>query len=159
MSTPRRKRLGVFARFVLVNALNTGLYWGLYLALLPVAPYMVANGIALAVAVLVAYVANARYAFRVGTSRWSLVMYLVTNGTTVVLRSAVVWVLVEVLSLSEVLAPPVAVVVTMPVAFGLTRWAMRERVGAPQSASSRPAAEVPAAELAHAVGGPGSGCR
>ena len=43
--------------------LNTVLYWGLYLALLPVLPYFWANALALVVAVLAAYVANARYAF------------------------------------------------------------------------------------------------
>ena len=139
MTAARRERVEVFLRFVLVNVLNTGLYWGLYLLLLPVVPYLLANAIALVVAVLVAYVANARYAFKVDTSRRSLVMYLATNGTTVALRMAVVWVLVEVLSLSEALAPPVAVAVTMPVAFLLTGWAMRERPAGNPGAADRPA--------------------
>jgi putative flippase GtrA len=121
----------VFLRFVLVNVLNTVLYWGLYLLLLPVTPYLLANALALVVAVLVAYVANARYAFEVATSRRSLVRYLVTNGTTVALRTGVVWLLVGVLSLGEALAPPVAVALTMPVAFALTRWAMRGRRATP----------------------------
>ena len=137
MTVARREQLAVFARFVLVNVLNTVLYWGIYLLLLPVAPYLVANAIALVIAVLVAYVANARYAFNVGTSRWSLVMYLATNGTTVVLRMAVVWVLVDVLSFSEALAPPVAVAVTTPIAFVLTRWAMSERPAAGTAAPER----------------------
>lgn len=151
MTRVRREGLGVFVRFLLVNVANTGLYWGLYLLLLPVAPYLVANGIALLIAVVVAYVANARYAFGVGMSSWSLVMYLVTNGTTVVLRTVVVWVLVDVLSLSEVLAPPVAVAVTMPVAFGLTRWAMRERNGAGPAAPAAPAAVPKRRDLTHAA--------
>jgi putative flippase GtrA len=120
----RREQLGTFLRFVLVNVLNTVLYWGLYLVLLLALPYFAANALALVVAVLVAYVANARYAFRVSASRWSLVLYLVTNGTTVLLRMAVVWALVDGLSLPESLAPPVAVAVTTPIAFVLTRWAM-----------------------------------
>jgi putative flippase GtrA len=120
----RREQLGTFLRFVLVNVLNTVLYWGLYLVLLLALPYFAANALALVVAVLVAYLANARYAFRVSASRWSLVLYLVTNGTTVLLRMAVVWALVDGLSLPESLAPPVAVAVTTPIAFVLTRWAM-----------------------------------
>jgi putative flippase GtrA len=138
-----RPELAVFARFVLVNALNTALYWGLYLLLLPVAPYLLANTIALVVAVLVAYVANARYAFKVSTSRWSLVMYLGTNGTTVVLRTVVVWVLVDLLALSPALAPPVAVAVTMPVAFVLTGWAMRERPARAARLPGRPDRPAP----------------
>jgi putative flippase GtrA len=149
----RREQLGTFLRFVLVNVLNTVLYWGLYLALLLVLPYFWANALALVVAVLVAYVANARYAFRVSASRWSLVLYLLTNGTTVLLRMGVVWVLVEVLSLPESLAPPVAVAVTTPVAFVLTKWSM--------ASSRRPAiraavvadqlAEVPSAAARNAA--------
>jgi putative flippase GtrA len=141
VSAPARARIGVFLRFVFVNVLNTALYWGLYVLLLLVAPYLVANALALVVAVLVAYVANARYAFKVDPSRRSLVMYLMTNGTTVVLRMAVVWLLVDVLSLTEALAPPVAVAVTMPVAFALTRWAMGAGAEPPGATSSpRPAA-------------------
>ena len=122
-----RERVAVFLRFVLVNVLNTGLYWGLYLLLLLVTPYLVANTLALVVAVLVAYLANARYAFGVAPSRGRLLRYLVANGTTVLLRTAVVWVLVALLALDEQLAPPVAVAVTMPAAFLLTGWAMAER--------------------------------
>ena len=134
-----RDRIGVFLRFVLVNVLNTGLYWGLYLVLLLVTPYLVANTLALVVAVLVAYVANARYAFGVAPSRGGLLRYLVANGTTVLLRTAVVWVLVALLSLDEQLAPPVAVAVTMPAAFLLTGWAMADRP------DRRPAGTVAAA--------------
>jgi putative flippase GtrA len=137
MTGARREPTGQFVRFVVVNVLNTVLYWGLYLLFLQVVPYLVANAAALLIAVLVAYVANARYAFRVGTSRWSLVMYLVTNGTTVALRMGVVWFLVDVLSLGEALAPPVAVAVTTPVAFVLTKWALRDRPADPSAIGVR----------------------
>ncbi|MGY2067540.1 GtrA family protein [Blastococcus sp. SYSU DS0619] len=123
--TSERGQVGVFLRFLLVNALNTGLYWGLYLVFLLAMPYFWANALALVLAVLVAYVANARYAFGVATSRSSLVRYLIANGTTIVLRMLVVWVLVAPSLLPEELAPPVAVAITMPAAFLLTRWAMR----------------------------------
>ena len=134
----RREPAGQFARFVVVNVLNTVLYWGLYLLFLQAMPYLVANAVALLIAVLVAYVANARYAFRVGTSRWSLVMYLITNGTTVALRMGVVWLLVDVLGLGEALAPPVAVAVTTPVAFVLTKWALRDRPADRPGSTGRP---------------------
>jgi putative flippase GtrA len=138
-----RDRLAVLGRFLLVNVLNTGLYWGLYLLLLLVTPYLVANTVALVVAVLAAYAANARWAFGVAPSRGSLLRYLVANGTTVLVRTAVVWLLVTPLSLPEQLAPPVAVAVTMPVAFVLTTWAMAERPARPAPAPV--AAAAPAA--------------
>lgn len=128
---------GSFARFIVVNVLNTLLYWAMYLVLLLVTPYFWANAIALAIAILAAYVLNVRYAFRVRTSARSLLRFLVTNGTTIVLRMAVVWLLVEQLSLSEELAPPVAVAITTPIAFVLTKLAVAER-------PARPPAGVPA---------------
>jgi putative flippase GtrA len=124
----------VFLRFVVVNVLNTLLYWGLYLLLLLVMPYVWANTVALVVAVLAAYLANVRYAFRVTASRRSLWLFLVTNGTTMALRMAVVWFLVEHLSLAKELAPGVAVVVTVPIAFVLTGLAMAGPPRPPASA-------------------------
>lgn len=129
----------VFLRFVLVNVLNTGLYWGLYLAFLVVMPYFWANALGLVIAVLVAYVANARFAFGVTTSSENLVKYLVANGTTILVRMAVVWVLVTPLPLPEQLAPPAAVALTMPIAYLLTRWAMTARTSGRVAAEAAPA--------------------
>jgi putative flippase GtrA len=139
-----RGRVAVFLRFVLVNVLNTGLYWGLYLVLLLGTPYLVANTLALVVAVLVAYVANARYAFGVAPSRGGLLRYLIANGTTILLRTGVVWALVALLSLDEQLAPPVAVAVTMPAAYLLTGWAMAERSSRRSGATALPPVPAPA---------------
>jgi putative flippase GtrA len=133
-----RGQLGVFLRFVLVNVLNTGLYWGLYLLFLLVMPYFWANALALVIAVLVAYVANARYAFGVATSRATLVKYLIANGTTIVLRMVVVWLLVGPLGLPEQFAPPAAVAITTPIAFVLTRWSMGVRTAGRDGGSSAP---------------------
>jgi putative flippase GtrA len=138
--TALRGQRAVFLRFVLVNVLNTGLYWVLYLAFLSGMPYFWANALALVIAVLVAYVANARFAFGVTTSRDTLVKYLVANGTTILLRMAVVWMLVTPLSLPEQLAPPAAVAISTPVAYLLTRWAMATRT------AGRAAAVAPTAQ-------------
>jgi putative flippase GtrA len=114
----------VFVRFVVVNVLNTLLYWLLYLLFLLVVPYVVANVVALAIAVALAYLMNARYAFRVRMSGRSLASFLVTNLTTMGLRTAVVWGLVELSFTGERLAPLVAVAVTLPIAFLLTKLVM-----------------------------------
>lgn len=132
-----RGQLATFLRFVLVNVLNTGIYWGLYLLFLLAMPYFWANAVALVIAVVLAYVANARFAFGVAPSRANLVKYLIANGSTIVVRMFVVWLLVGPLPLPEEWAPPVAVALSMPVAFVLTAWAMAER------APRRPPAAAP----------------
>ena len=142
--TADRGQVSVFLRFVLVNVLNTGLYWALYLLFLLVMPYFWANALGLVIAVLVAYVANARFAFGVTTSRERLVKYLIANGTTILLRMGVVWLLVTLLSLPEELAPPAAVAITTPVAYLLTKWAM----------ATRPAVPAPAVDVAEPAAAP-----
>ena len=114
----------VFVRFVVVNVLNTALYYLLYLLFLLVVSYVVANVLSLGIAIGLAYLMNARYAFQVRMTGRSLVSFLVTNLTTMGLRTAVVWLLVELHLTGERLAPLVAVAVTLPVAFLLTKLVM-----------------------------------
>ena len=128
---------GEFVRFVVVNGVNTALYYGLYLALLLAMPYLAANLASLVVAVLVAYWLNARYAFRVEMTRKALAGFVVGQAATILLRTAVVWGLVALAGLDERLAPPVAVAVALPVAFLLTRLVMAERPAVPSPRRER----------------------
>jgi putative flippase GtrA len=114
----------VFVRFVVVNVLNTVLYYLLYLLFLLVVPYVAANVLALGVAIVLAYLMNARYAFRVRMTGRSLASFMITNLTTMGLRTVLVWLLVEIQVTGERVAPLVAVAVTLPVAFLLTRLVM-----------------------------------
>jgi putative flippase GtrA len=119
----------VFLRFLVVNVLNTLLYWLHYLVFLLVVPYVAANVLALGIAIVLAYVMNARYAFQVRMTGRSLISFLVTNLTTMGLRTAAVWLLVELQLTGERLAPLVAVAVTLPIAFLLTKLVMTQRAG------------------------------
>ncbi len=129
----------VFLRFVAVNAVNTGLYYLLYLLLLLAMPYVAANVVALAVAVALAYLMNARWAFQVDLTGRSLAAFVAGNLTTTVLRTLVLWVLVEFAGLGERVAPILATALTLPAAFVLTRLAMGS--GAVR-APARPVAEA-----------------
>lgn len=133
-----RRAGGEFVRFVVVNGVNTLAYWGLYLALLVVLPYMAANTVSLAVAVVLAYWLNARFTFRVGLSGRALAGFVAGQGVTILLRTALVWLMVELAGLPEAFAPPVAVALAMPVAFAVTKLAL-------SPAASPAASPVPAA--------------
>ena len=117
-------RARVLTRFVVVNVVNTGVYYVLYLLLLLAVPYVAANVAALAVAIVLAYLMNARWAFRVRPTGRSLRMFLVSNLTTTALRTLVLWLLVEFRVLDEQWAPIAATALTLPIAFLLTSFAM-----------------------------------
>jgi putative flippase GtrA len=117
----------VLLRFVAVNAVNTGVYYLVYLAFLLVVPYVAANVAALVVAIALAYVANARWTFQVELTGRSLVAFAAGNLTTTVLRTSVLWLLVEGAGMGERVAPVLATALTLPVAFALTRLAMGDR--------------------------------
>ena len=122
-----------FVRFVIVNVANTVLYYAIYLALRTVMPYLLANLIALLVAVVVAFVLNAKVAFRVQQTWRKALLFPLSNITAMVLRTAVIWLLVERLSMSEELAPLVAIAVTLPVTYVVTKAIMADRPGSTAS--------------------------
>lgn len=117
----------LFIRFVVVNVVNTGAYYLLYLLFLLAVPYVLANVAALAISILLAYLANARFAFRVRMTGRSLAMFVSSNLVTTVLRTLVLWLLVEFLGTSEQIAPILATGITLPVAFLLTKVAMTQQ--------------------------------
>ncbi len=84
----RRLASGDFTRCVVVNGLNTGLYWGLQLALLVVLPYMAASLVSMTIAVVVAYWLNARFAFRVGMNGRALAGFVAGQALTIALRTS-----------------------------------------------------------------------
>lgn len=124
MSVQRRS---AFLRFVAVNVVNTGIYYALYLLLLLVLPYVLANVVALAAAVLLAYAANARWTFGTAMTGRSLLTFLAGNGATTVLRTLVLWLLVEQAGMSELTAPVLATAITFPIAYVLAELAMLGR--------------------------------
>ena len=124
MSVPRRS---AFLRFVVVNVVNTGIYYGLYLLLLLVLPYVLANVLALGAAILLAYAGNARWTFGTAMSGRALLAFVAGNGATTVLRTLVLWLLVEQARMSELTAPVLATAITFPVAYVLAELAMARR--------------------------------
>ena len=127
MTPARREQLGVFVRFVVVNGANTVLYYGLYLLLRLAMPYLLANVIALIVAIAAAFWLNARFAFRVKPTAGKALLYPLSNLAGAALRTLAVFLLVEYAAMSEELAPLAATVLTLPIAFVLTSLVMAER--------------------------------
>jgi putative flippase GtrA len=115
------------ARFLVVGALNTGLSYLVYLALLRVVSYRWAYSISYAAGIVLSFVLNSLFVFRVPLSWQRLLPYPSVYLVQYLLGLCVVHVGVELLGWDERLMPIAVLVVTVPVSFVLTRWVLREK--------------------------------
>jgi len=108
-------------RYLVAGGLNTGTTWLLYLALLRVVPYAAAYSLSFAAGIVLSFVLNSRFVFGVPL-RWSrLIPYPGVYLVQYVLGLAVVWVVVERARLPAWSAPLIALALTVPIGFVLTR--------------------------------------
>lgn len=114
-----------FFRFLAVGAFNTAAGYVLYLGLLQVFGYRVAYSIAFVLGVLVSYALNTRYVFRQPFSFSKLLQFPLVYVVQYALGIALLFVLVEVLSIPAFVAPLIVVVVSVPVTFVLSRKIIR----------------------------------
>jgi putative flippase GtrA len=110
-----------------VGALNTGLSYLAYLALLKVVSYRWAYSLSYAAGILLSFVLNSLFVFRVPLRWQRLLPYPSVYLVQYLLGLGVIHVGVELLRWDERLMPVAVLVVTVPVSFVLTRWVLRER--------------------------------
>jgi putative flippase GtrA len=112
------------ARFLVVGAVNTGLSYLVYLALLRWVSYRWAYSISYATGIVLSFVLNSRFVFRVPLRWRRLLPYPSVYLVQYLLGLCVVYVGVELLRWDERLMPVAVLVVTVPVSFVLTRWVL-----------------------------------
>jgi putative flippase GtrA len=113
------------ARFLAVGALNTGLSYLVYLALLKWVSYRWAYSLSYAAGIVLSFVLNSLFVFRVPLRWRRLLPYPSVYLVQYLLGLGVVHVGVELLEWDERLMPVAVLVVTVPVSFVLTRWVLR----------------------------------
>jgi putative flippase GtrA len=110
-----------FIRFIIVGGVNTLLSYVIYVSFLLFLPYPVAYTLAYIIAIFISYYLNTKFVFK-RKARLSkalqfplvyLAQYLVGFGS--------LYILVEILSVSEFIAPVLVVMITIPVTFILSR--------------------------------------
>jgi putative flippase GtrA len=120
------------SRFAVVGVVNTGVYYGFYLAVRTIAPYLVAHLVALTLSMVVSFFLNCYWTFRTRPTWRKFLVFPLTNATNYVLITVGVVVLVEWLHVGQRIAPLLAAVAAIPVTFLLSRWVLIGRpVGAP----------------------------
>ncbi|MGY1986968.1 GtrA family protein [Blastococcus sp. SYSU DS0669] len=119
------------ARFAVVGVINTGVYYGTYLLLHVVVPYLVAHLLALVVAMVGSFFLNTLWTFRTRPTWRKFALWPLTNATNYLLTTVGVVVLVEWLGLAERVAPLVAAAAAIPVTFLLSRRLLAGRPAGP----------------------------
>lgn len=108
-------------RFGAVGVVNTGVYYGAYLALREVLPYLAAHVIGLAVGMVVSFFLNCYWTFRTRPTWRKFALFPLTNATNYVMVTVGVVLLVEWLKVDTRIAPLVASALAIPVTFLLSR--------------------------------------
>lgn len=111
------------ARFLLSGGLNTALTYGIYLALMNFMGYRNSYTIAYVSGIILAYVFNRFFVFKAHGGMRSIVFLPLIYVAQYLASLLILWVWVEQLYQTAYLAPLVAIVLTLPLTFILSRWA------------------------------------
>ncbi|WP_291387534.1 MULTISPECIES: GtrA family protein [Achromobacter] len=112
-----------FSRFLVSGAFNTAATYLIYLILLRIFSYQVSYSIAYALGIILAYVLNRIYVFKSHRGLASAFMMPVVYAVQYGMGMVVIYLWVDVLLLSAKVAPLIAVAVTIPITYLLSRLA------------------------------------
>ena len=121
-----------FTKFGLVGVSNTAISLAIYYTFIVLDPalYIVGNTVGFVVSVLNAYYWNNKYVFKKneqGHLRTVFKTYM-AYGSTFALGTVLLYVMVQMLGVSKVLAPLINLIITIPLNFLLNKfWAFKER--------------------------------
>lgn len=116
-----RGLLGGLVRYGLVGVANAATYYGVYLLAHPHAGYLVAHVVGLGAAMVVSFLLNCRFTFRVRPTWTRLLLYPASQAVNIVATTVGVVALVH-LGVGERLAPLLAAALAVPVSFLAARF-------------------------------------
>lgn len=110
-------------RFLVAGGLNTAATYLIYLGLLPVAGYQASYAIAFTCGVAISYVLGRVFVFKAHQGYRSVLMLPLVYLVQYAVGAAVVWAWVGVLRQHAMLAPAIAILVTLPLTYLLSKFA------------------------------------
>ncbi|MGW1102940.1 GtrA family protein [Streptomyces sp. NPDC002540] len=123
------------ARFAVVGVVNTGTYYGCYLVLLGLLPYIAAHVAAFVLSMTGSFFLNSYFTYRTRPTWRKFLLFPLTNAANFVITTGGVYLLVDLAGFSSRYAPLVAAAAAIPITFVVSRTIML-----------RPDRGVPAAE-------------
>lgn len=127
-------------RFALVGVVNTGVYWGVYLLVHLVLPYMAAHVIGFGVAMVGSFFLNCRFTYRVRPTLVRFVRFPLTTATNFVCTTVGLFLLVQLLGIDTRIAPIAAAAIAVPLTYLATSRILLAGVDAEQAAEAERAA-------------------
>ena len=126
-----------FIKFGIVGAINTIVFYVVYAVLVYIkVPYLLANIIAAMVSILNSYFWNNRYVFKLGKNEnrnvWSTLIktFFSYTATWLVISNIVLVFFVEIIHVSEYIAPVFVLFITVPLNFIINKyWAFKTKKG------------------------------
>lgn len=139
-------------RFALVGVVNTGTYYGLYLALLTLLrmPYVAAHVLAFALSMVGSFFLTSYFTYRTRPTWRKFLLFPLTNAANFAVTTSGVYLLVDVWHVGSRYAPLIAAAAAIPVTFVVSRTIMlrpeRTRPGTGRGPGSGSHTEKPVAE-------------
>jgi putative flippase GtrA len=122
------KRIVTFAA---VGAVNTGVYYGLYVLLRQVMPYLVASVIAFLLAMVGSYFLNCRFTFRTKPTWRTFLLFPLSNATNLVVTSVGLYLLVDRWHMNELVSPLIAAAFAVPITYVVAKYVLAEKQATP----------------------------
>ncbi|MEU2248118.1 GtrA family protein [Streptomyces sp. NPDC019224] len=126
-------------RFALVGAVNTGTYYGCYLLLLHLLPYIAAHVLAFVLSMTGSFFLNSYFTYRTRPTWRKFLLFPLTNAANFVITTGGVYLLVDLAGFSDRYAPLVAAAAAIPITFVVSRTVML-RPDAPPRKRAEPVA-------------------
>ncbi|MFF3325414.1 GtrA family protein [Streptomyces sp. NPDC002889] len=111
-------------RFALVGVVNTGTYYGLYLALLTWLPYVAAHVVAFLLSMVGSFFLTSYFTYRTRPTWRKFLLFPLTNLANFVVTTSGVYLLVDVLHFGSRYAPLIAAAAAIPITFVVSRTIM-----------------------------------
>lgn len=116
----------VVTKFIFSGVLNTCLTWGMYLALLQAVEYRTAYIVSFISGIAIALVLNSKFVFRTALTYRKAAGFVVAYGLQLIVGVLMLQLLVEHTSVSPSIAPICVMVLTVPLSFLMSRFALKQ---------------------------------
>lgn len=115
-------------KFIIVGGINTLNYYVVYLLLLKLLhiEYMISHITGFIVAFVISYYLNCYFVYRVKPTWRKFISFPITQIVNVSLQTVLLYVFVSWLNLPAEIAPFAGLIITIPIAFILSKWILKD---------------------------------